>query len=83
MRRIPRSYGINIVSSVEIPQIAAQARVLSAKQVAELCGLSLPHFRRLYRTGRVPPPIKIGQRKMGWQYGTVATFLASKTAAAA
>lgn len=65
-----------------IPEIAARSRILSAAQTAELFGISLPHFRRLYRTGKVPAGIRIGERKLGWPLGVATDFLASKSEAA-
>ena len=38
-------------------------------------GVSLPHWRRLYRTGKVPHPIKVGERKLGWRVGALADAL--------
>ena len=63
---------------VQLPTVADRARLISAKQMAALCDVSLPHFRRLYRTGRVPAPIKIGERKLAWQLGSAMDFLAAK-----
>jgi predicted DNA-binding transcriptional regulator AlpA len=64
-----------------IPADISRDRVINAKQAAEFVGVSLPHFRRLYRAEKVPAPIKIGERKFGWRLGTIADFIASKEAA--
>ncbi len=53
----------------DIPATADRSRILSARQTAALFGMSLAHFRRLYRTGKVPAGIRIGERKLGWQLG--------------
>lgn len=61
-----------------LPTIAERSRILSVTQVATLLGLSVPHLRTLYRTGKMPRGIKIGDRKLGWPVGVVADFLMSK-----
>ena len=43
------------------------ARILDSAQAAEFWGVSLPHWRRLYREGKVPRGIRIGVRKLGWR----------------
>jgi predicted DNA-binding transcriptional regulator AlpA len=53
--------------AVTLPPQLEAARVVSAAQAAAYWGVSLPHWRRLYRAGRVPRPIKIGERKLGWR----------------
>ncbi len=65
---------------IPIPQELSRNRVLDSRQAAEMCGFSLPHFRRLYRNGRVPKPIQLGERKLGWQAGTLIDFLDEKRA---
>lgn len=52
------------------PDLAAY-RVVGAAEAATLINVSLAHFRRLYRTGKVPAPIKISDRKLGWRVGTL------------
>lgn len=58
-------------------------RVLDSAQAANFLGISVPHFRRLYRAKRVPSPIMIGYRKYGWQVGVLVDFVAAKTEKAA
>lgn len=48
--------------AVALPPQLEAARIVSATQAAAYWGVSLPHWRRLYRAGRVPRPIKIGER---------------------
>ncbi|ACK51684.1 phage transcriptional regulator, AlpA [Methylocella silvestris BL2] len=55
-----------------------KSRILNTAQTAEFIGVSVPHFRRLYRTGKVPKPIKIGERKYGWRAGDIVELLASR-----
>jgi predicted DNA-binding transcriptional regulator AlpA len=44
-------------------------RILDSAQASAFWGVSLPHWRRLYRSRQVPAPIKIGERKLGWRAG--------------
>ena len=55
----------------ELPEFLDQRRIISVKQMATVLGLSVVHLRRLYRNGRVPPPISIGGRKLGWPASVV------------
>ena len=54
----------------QLPEIERN-RVLGTEQAATFIGLSVPHFRRLYRLGKVPRGILIGERKLGWKLGTL------------
>lgn len=47
------------------------------KQAAAFFGCSLHHWRQLYRSGRVPPPIRLSERVLGWKWSTLIAF--SKT----
>jgi prophage regulatory protein len=67
----------------ELPASLNRDRLLDSGQTATFLGISLPHLRRLYRTGRVPPPITIGFRKYGWQAGVLIDFVSAKTSKAA
>jgi predicted DNA-binding transcriptional regulator AlpA len=64
------------------PQLEA-ARIVSAAQAAAYWGVSLPHWRRLYRAGRVPHPIKVGERKLGWRAGDLLAAIEARLMAAA
>jgi predicted DNA-binding transcriptional regulator AlpA len=59
-----------------LPPDLGRNRVLDAAVASAFWGVSLPHWRRLYRTGIVPRPIKIGERKLGWRIGALADALA-------
>ena len=58
-----------------LPAELRRDRILSAAASATYWGVSLPHWRRLYRTGKVPHPIKVGERKLGWRVGALADAL--------
>ena len=55
-----------------LPSDLGRNRVLDAATAAAFWGVSLPHWRRLYRTGKVPQPIRVGERKLGWRVGALA-----------
>ncbi|GEP01841.1 helix-turn-helix transcriptional regulator [Methylobacterium haplocladii] len=58
----------------EAAKLMVANRVLGAAEAAEICGFSLAHWRRMYRTGKAPKPIKLGGCKLGWRFGTLAEF---------
>jgi predicted DNA-binding transcriptional regulator AlpA len=66
-----------------LPPDLGRNRVLDAKGSAAYWGVSLPHWRRLYRAGKVPRPIKVGDRKLGWRIGALADALTARADAAA
>ena len=61
-----------------IPPEMARSRVLTSEQAAEFVGVSLVHFRRGYRTGKYPTPIKVGVRKYGWKLREMVEWLESR-----
>jgi predicted DNA-binding transcriptional regulator AlpA len=66
-----------------LPSDLGRSRVLDAAAASAFWGISLPHWRRLYRTGKVPQPIKVGERKLGWRVGALADALEARASAAA
>jgi predicted DNA-binding transcriptional regulator AlpA len=62
-----------------LPVDLSRHRVLGTKEAASLLNYSVPHFRRLYRAGKVPAPIEIGERKKGWRVGALIDFVDSKS----
>jgi predicted DNA-binding transcriptional regulator AlpA len=61
-----------------LPPDLGRNRVLDSRNSAEFWSVSLPHWRRLYRAGKVPPPILIGDRKYGWRVGDLIDALAKR-----
>jgi predicted DNA-binding transcriptional regulator AlpA len=51
------------------PADLTRSRILDSGQASEFWGVSLPHWRRLYRAKKVPSPIRVGDRKYGWRIG--------------
>lgn len=56
----------------------ARHKVLNTVEAAEFVNFSVPHFRRLYRNGGVPPPIQLGTRKLGWKAGDLIDWIATR-----
>ncbi len=61
-----------------LPSDLGRNRVLDAAASSAFWGVSLPHWRRLYRAGKVPRPIKVGERKLGWRIGPLVDALAAR-----
>jgi predicted DNA-binding transcriptional regulator AlpA len=61
-----------------LPSDLGRNRVLDAATSSAFWGVSLPHWRRLYRAGKVPQPVKVGERKLGWRIGVLADALAAR-----
>ena len=64
-----------------LPPDLARHRVLDTAESAAFCKLSVPHWRRLYRAGHVPRPLKLGTRKLGWRLGDLIEWLGERAAA--
>ena len=48
---------------------SARHRIMGSAEAAEFWGVTLPHWRRLYRDEKVPTPVRVGIRKLGCQLG--------------
>jgi predicted DNA-binding transcriptional regulator AlpA len=60
-----------------------RSRILVSTQASEFWGVSRSHWRRLYRAKRVPSPIKIGERKLGWRAGDLIDGLSARAQSSA
>ena len=78
MRR--RRTQLPMMNLEHLPSDIARHRVLDTAEAAAFCRISVPHWRRLYRTGRVPRPIKLSERKLGWRAGDLVDWLESRSA---
>jgi predicted DNA-binding transcriptional regulator AlpA len=58
----------------------ARHRVLDTAEAAAFCRFSVPHWRRLYRTGKVPKPVRLSARKYGWRLGDLIDFIDKRAA---
>ncbi len=61
-----------------LPDGIARQRVLNTSEAAAFLNFSVPHFRRLYRSGVVPAPIQLGLRKLGWRTGDLIDWVATR-----
>ena len=68
------------MSLENLPADVARSQIMGAAETAKFFNYSLPHFRRLYRAGKIPQPLKISERKLGWRAGDCIDFLSSRAA---
>lgn len=64
-----------------LPPGLDSARVLSARQGAELLGISLATFRRMHWSGRLPAPVQLSTRRIGWKLRDLLAYADSCAAA--
>jgi prophage regulatory protein len=83
LNRDLRGQEVGLNTLANIPSDLSRDRLLGSGQSAEFLGLSVAHFRRLYRTNKVPAPIRIGERKYAWRLGILIDFVAAKSGQAA
>ena len=50
-----------------LPANLTLERILSVAQGAQLYGISIATFRRLKRAGKLPPPLQLSERRIGWR----------------
>ncbi len=67
----------------KLPPALAEDRIVGTAEAAAYCNFSVSHFRTLYRSGRVPPPIKLSDRKLGWRISTLKALVDGNRPAAA
>jgi hypothetical protein len=67
----------------DLPADIGRNRIVDADTSAAFWGVSLPHWRRMYRSGRAPLPIKVSDRKLGWRIGDLVDGLAKRADVAA
>jgi predicted DNA-binding transcriptional regulator AlpA len=65
----PEITGRKMATGVDraLPESLDENRVLSARQAAELFGVSIATIRRLHWAGRLPPAIRLSERRLGWR----------------
>ena len=69
-------------SALNLPTELARSRVLDTTEAAAFCKLSIPHWRRLYRSGTAPRPVRLGARKYGWRIGDLVDWIEASRAEA-
>ena len=67
-------------SGVRLPASLERSRMVGVEATAAALGLSVAHVRRLYRTNKLPAPVKIGGRKLGWPAHVVESIIAGGSA---
>src|SRR5215208_3708580 len=55
-----------------------RSRILDTSEAAAFCGFSVAHWRRLYRNRKVPKPVPLSTRKLGWRVGDLIDWLQSR-----
>ena len=58
-----------------LPSDVTRRRILDTAEAAAFCRISVPHWRRLYRAGKVPKPLRLSTRKYGWRLGDLLDFI--------
>ena len=56
----------------------ARDPILGTAQAAAAVNHSPVHIRRLVRAGKFPPPLKIGDRKLGWRTSTITRYIETR-----
>ena len=57
-----------------LPKPLEAYRVVNMSEMATALGYSVQHLRRLCKAGRIPAPMRIGGRKLGWPISTLAAL---------
>jgi predicted DNA-binding transcriptional regulator AlpA len=65
-----------------LPVDIARHRIFKTNQAAEFWGVSVVQWRRMVREKRVPAPIHISTRRLGWRAGDLIDALAARAAIA-
>ena len=58
-----------------LPANLTPERILSVAQGAQLYGISIATFRRLKRAGKLPPPLQLSERRIGWRVRDLIEYL--------
>jgi predicted DNA-binding transcriptional regulator AlpA len=61
-----------------LPYELARDPILGTAQAAIAVNQSPVHVRRLVRAGKFPPPLKIGDRKLGWRTSTITRYIETR-----
>jgi predicted DNA-binding transcriptional regulator AlpA len=71
----PSATEAKMVTLGHLPPDVARRRILDTSEAAAFCRISVPHWRRLYRAGKVPKPLRLSTRKYGWRLGDLLDFI--------
>ncbi|QEL21696.1 hypothetical protein FQV39_03200 [Bosea sp. F3-2] len=64
-----------------LPAEIARKRVLPSETAAEFCGQTIENWRKLRQQGKLPAPITLGGKKLGWRIGDLIDFIDAKAGA--
>jgi predicted DNA-binding transcriptional regulator AlpA len=70
---------VHVVPSFNPPDFQRN-KLLGTAETAEFLNISIPHLRRLVRERKVPQPIRVTARKLGWRTGELIDFVSGKAA---
>jgi predicted DNA-binding transcriptional regulator AlpA len=59
----------------DFPAEITRSQVVNTAAAAEFCNYSIPHWRRLYRAGKAPAPVRLSARKYGWRIGDLIDWI--------
>jgi predicted DNA-binding transcriptional regulator AlpA len=68
---------IPLVENQLLPRALEIERVLSRSQTAQLLNVSVPTLDRLRRAGRLPRPVQVSDRRVGWRTRDLLEHVAS------
>jgi hypothetical protein len=68
----------NILDS--LPLELNRERIIDSRESARFVAMSLQHFRRLQRAGKIAPAVRIGDRKLGYRIGDLIDLIRKSTA---
>jgi predicted DNA-binding transcriptional regulator AlpA len=69
--------------AANLPFFLERERIVSAKQSAELCGVSIATWRRMYWAGKTPQAVRVSDRRLGWRVKDLLEHLANRGEVAA
>ena len=64
----------------QLPPDLIRHRVLDTAEAAAFCRFSVAHWRRLYRKGQAPSPVRLSARKSGWRVGDLIDWIETQRA---
>lgn len=59
----------------DIPADLRPLRLLNSAQTAKLLNCSMPQLRRWNMKGKIPKPIRIGDRKLAWRASEIIAWI--------
>lgn len=71
-----------LLMNADVPSHLENDRILSLQQTAALYGVSISTLRRLRHDGKLPPPIQIGVRRIGWKASDLLAAIEARRLAA-